>query len=215
VEDSSLKPPLFCIKKAEPARHRVERSLFCGEVFPIANAEDVGKILGAVRKRFPDATHRPYAYRLLSAGHIDEHSSDDGEPAGTAGQPVLEALRKANLINALLVVTRYFGGKKLGIPRLRQSFAQSAKMAIDAATVGEVRLVRLVELRFPFDALGPVRVIIQRYNGNTAEQHFGEGVMLRVGFPADVIDCVERRLREVLQGRGEVRLLEGESLAGS
>ena len=118
---------LRSISKPGKARLRVERSLFIGELFLVSGNREGAEVVSSTRKLYPDASHQPYAFRIVDSGDIVEYFTDDGEPPGTAGHTILEALRRDCLVNILLVVTRYCGSKKLGTKRLRQSFAEVAR----------------------------------------------------------------------------------------
>ena len=105
--------------------YRVRGSRFIAATVPLGRQEEIGQILGGVRARFPDATHICYAYRLGEVGEgVTQFASDAGEPTGTAGKPILNVLRRADLVNVAVWVVRYYGGTKLGIPGLIDAYTQ-------------------------------------------------------------------------------------------
>ena len=114
-----------------------KRSRFLGQVFPVESEKEARARIEAVRKRHYDARHNCWCYRLRAGGA--ERCSDDGEPQGTAGQPMLGVFQREGVENVCCVVTRYFGGVLLGAGGLVRAYTQSAKDALDAAGISVVR----------------------------------------------------------------------------
>ena len=112
-----------------------KKSKFIANIFYIENIEQAENILKDLRKKYYDARHNCYAYRVVENGNIIERSSDDGEPSGTAGAPMLNIISKNNISNILVVVTRYFGGILLGTGGLVRAYSKAAQDAIDKAEV--------------------------------------------------------------------------------
>ena len=119
------------IKRCEEILYEINKSKFLGYAFPVYNLQEVEEILSDMRAKHEKATHVCFAYQI-SSPHM-EKCSDDGEPDGTAGRPMLEILKKNDISNTLLIVVRYFGGIKLGAGGLVRAYSTSAKMTIDAA----------------------------------------------------------------------------------
>lgn len=108
-----------------------KKSKFIGNLFYIENVEQAENIIKEIRKKYFDARHNCIAYRVIEDGQIIEKSSDDGEPSGTAGAPMLTILQKNNLFNVLIIVTRYFGGILLGTGGLVRAYSDSLLQAIE------------------------------------------------------------------------------------
>ncbi|MGE5598867.1 MAG: IMPACT family protein, partial [Bacteroidota bacterium] len=117
--------PYRTVAKEEIRRCVVRHSVFIARVREVADEAAVRRFLAEVKAAEPAADHHCYAYRLGDQGQF-AHSSDGGEPAGTAGRPILGALVAAGVTNAMVVVTRYFGGRKLGIPGLAEAYRSAA-----------------------------------------------------------------------------------------
>jgi len=116
------------LKETCSARLNIRRSLFISYVSPVSNLEEVKTFLREnIRK---DATHNCYAYRILKEGSVVEFSTDAGEPRGSAGLPILNVLRKRDLINVVALVVRYFGGKKLGVRGLIDAYSKVVEMSL-------------------------------------------------------------------------------------
>ena len=115
-----------------------KKSKFIAELFYVTSEEEAKEKLEEIRKKYYDAKHHCYAYRVIDENRIIERASDDGEPAGTAGAPILHLLNKLELTNVLLVVTRYFGGILLGTGGLIRAYTQASQLAIENAQMVEV-----------------------------------------------------------------------------
>lgn len=127
----------------------IERSRFITHVFYVENEQDARVKLEQIRKKYSDATHNCYAY-ITDYGTTTK-CSDDGEPSGTAGMPIMEVLKNKKLVNTLVVVTRYFGGIKLGAGGLVRAYSNGATLALQNAGVKEFFLCNLVEVSLQYD----------------------------------------------------------------
>ena len=127
----------------------IQKSRFIGQCFPIASEEEALELLTSLRKKYWDATHNCYAYSVGQKGEIARFS-DDGEPGGTAGMPMMDALRGAGVTNVLCVVTRYFGGILLGTGGLVRAYSRSCSEAIRAAGVVRMALCDSIEYSVPY-----------------------------------------------------------------
>jgi uncharacterized YigZ family protein len=154
--------------------HKIERSEFLGIALPMADEEGFFAELHSIEKRFFDATHHCWAFRLRSGDDVRARSSDAGEPSGTAGKPILSAIEGADLHDVGVVVVRWFGGIKLGTGGLSRAYRQTA-----AETLGHTQpLDRYVYVRFrvvaPFDALGTIYRFVNPPDVVLAGERFGE-----------------------------------------
>jgi len=111
----------------------IERSIFIATICGVQSEEEAKAFIGEMNKKYPDATHNCPAYRIISRNNIIEFSSDAGEPSGTAGLPMLNTLRKHQILNVSVVVTRYFGGVKLGVRGLIDAYSQAVDKVIQEA----------------------------------------------------------------------------------
>jgi len=135
----------------------VERkSRFISYAMPVTTEEKAIEFLNTIRKKHYDATHNCYAYILGENAEI-QRSSDDGEPSGTAGVPILEILRKEGLTNTIVVVTRYFGGILLGAGGLIRAYAEGAKLAVSAAGIIEVKKFSFFAVQIDYSYLGKIQ----------------------------------------------------------
>ncbi|HQQ68027.1 MAG TPA: YigZ family protein [Candidatus Cloacimonadota bacterium] len=123
---------IYSIQKAERAQLKIQRSEFLSFIFPVKSSEGVQEILKEHQTAYANATHNCYAY-VLGYGQETQYYSDAGEPGGTAGKPILNSILRNELSGVLIIVTRYFGGIKLGVKGLIEAYTESAQAAIDAA----------------------------------------------------------------------------------
>ena len=123
------------IEKEEISELIEKKSKFIASVYHIESIKEAEEKLMQVKKRYHDARHNCYAYRVIEEKNIIERSSDDGEPSGTAGAPILNILKQENLCNVLVVVTRYFGGILLGTGGLVRAYSQSTKEVIEKSNI--------------------------------------------------------------------------------
>ncbi|MFI6308204.1 YigZ family protein [Amycolatopsis thailandensis] len=131
----------------------IRRSRFLCALAPVASEEAAREVIAARKKADPAARHHCHAF-VLGADGRTQRSSDDGEPAGTAGTPMLEVLRRRELTDTVAVVTRYFGGVLLGAGGLIRAYGQAVSEAVDAIGVREYRRLRLVEVVVDYDRAG-------------------------------------------------------------
>ncbi|MBO6571316.1 YigZ family protein [bacterium] len=137
-------------------------SKFIGYLIPAKSEEEFDEQLQKLKTELWDASHHCYAYRI-GASDTTEFSSDDGEPSGTAGLPILNQLRSNELVDVCAVVVRYFGGTKLGKSGLIESYGESIRLAIEAAKLLEIKLVQFVQVTYPYSQENTINKLILDY----------------------------------------------------
>ena len=158
---------------------KIKGSKHYGFVFPIQNESDVEHHLKEIRKKYHDARHNAFAYRLGIDGET-WRTSDDGEPSNSAGPPILGAFKSRNITNCLGIVVRYFGGTKLGVGGLIEAYRTATLYALDEAKIIEEILVNTLELSFSYDMIGTVMTHIDKWNATPVEQIFLESCRIVV-----------------------------------
>ena len=159
------------IEEAVEVTMRERSSKFLSFIYPVENEEQIREALDALRKRYFDATHHCYAWRLGPRGE-QFRANDDGEPSGTAGKPILGQMLSHEITDCLIVVVRYFGGTKLGVPGLIAAYKESAANAIEAATVVERTVDRRFTIDFPYLVMNDVMRVIKEEQPRIAGQEF-------------------------------------------
>jgi uncharacterized YigZ family protein len=180
-----------------------KRSRFIGQVWPIESEEKAKELVAGVKAKYYDARHNCWCYILHGDGPGGTEAvryTDDGEPQGTAGQPMLEVFRRAVVENVLCVVTRYFGGILLGAGGLTRAYAHTAKLALDAAGVAEMRLWTCLEIVCPYGLLERVKKEIEVFGGRIERTEYGAGVTLGALFPGKNLPSFEKRLADLTSG---------------
>jgi uncharacterized YigZ family protein len=180
---------------------KVQGSRFIADIFPVHSKEEIETYLNHIRKEFYDATHHCYAYRLGINAEIIR-AADDGEPAGTAGKPILIVLEGAELTNVLCVVTRYFGGTKLGTGGLARAYCDAAKEAVALVRVKTVYQTQILKLKLAYDDLALLERLIAKYEGEKKEVVYSDTIELTVAirlsrveeFAADVVEKFSARV---------------------
>ena len=163
---------------AEAASRERSRK-FPAYAYPVPQGEQIREILDGLRKKYYDATHHCYAWRL-GPGGAAFRANDDGEPSGTAGKPILGQLLSNNLTDCLIVVVRYFGGTKLGVPGLIAAYRESAAEAIAAAEIVELTVDRTVRVDFPYVAMNAIMRVVKEQQPRIEEQTFDSLCTMRL-----------------------------------
>ena len=174
---------------------RERSSKFLAWIYPVRTEEEIREHLEALRKRFFDATHHCYAWRLGPRGEAFR-ANDDGEPSGTAGKPILGQLLSNELTDCLVVVVRYFGGTKLGVPGLIAAYRESAAAAIEAAQIVERTVDRIVTVDFPYVAMNDIMRVVKELQPRIGEQTFDNLCTIRLTIRESRADLLEERLRK-------------------
>ena len=177
-------------------------SRFIALAYPVESEESVKEIVAGLRKEYHDARHHCYAYRIGHDGAVFR-SSDDGEPSGSAGRPILGQIDSAGLSDILVVVVRYFGGIKLGIPGLIRAYKSSTADALANATLVEKTAGTVYRISFDYLSMNAVQKVLKDMNLPQSSQEFSQNCSLitRVRLTED------DNFRQRLQGVAEIELL--------
>ena len=146
----------------EESLYTEKRSRFIGRAFPAETAEEALALVAEVRKKYRDARHTCWAYRLGTDDEAEDRANDDGEPSGSAGKPILGQIISRDLRNVVVVVVRYYGGVNLGTGGLAVAYKTAAGEALDLCRTKEVTLYECYRLRFPFDYINPVMMLLRK-----------------------------------------------------
>lgn len=163
--------------------------------------DDAKAFIVSIRAEMPDATHHVYAFRVGYGNSVIEGMSDDGEPSGTSGPPVLAVLRGRDIGDIVTVVTRYFGGTKLGTGGLVRAYTDSARQALD--TLPLIRKIKrsVVGIDLPYPFFEQVKRLIEQHEGTVDEETFAADVTIVATFPDDSIEAFGHAVSELTAGR--------------
>ena len=182
-----------------------KRSRFIGQVKPVETEEEARAFVEQVKKKHYDARHNCWCYRLRDGGV--ERYSDDGEPQGTAGQPMLNVFQREEVTNVVCVVTRYFGGVLLGAGGLVRAYSQSAKDALDAAGVSVVRRWVEAAVPCPYSFFDRVKLEVEAHGGVLGETEYAADVTVHALLPEGQVEAFSARMTELTAGGTEVQIL--------
>lgn len=191
------------------ARRRVElierRSRFVATVDRSASVADARSLIEEMRAEMPGASHHPYAFCVGFGASVTCGAGDDGEPPGTAGRPALAVLRGSGLGDVCLVISRTFGGTKLGAGGLVRAYTAAAQLALAQVPRTLKQDLRRARLTVPHALYPVVGRLVAAYQGEVAEAAFGAEVTLHLRLPSDRLDGLSAALAELTAGRAELR----------
>ena len=182
---SDIVKGFLTIKENVQAEIVEKKSKFIANLFYIENIEEAEKIIKETRKKYFDARHNCIAYRVIEDGQIVERFSDDGEPSGTAGAPMLNILQKNGYVNVLIVVTRYFGGILLGTGGLVRAYSDSLTLAIEKSIKIEKRLGNQLEVIVDYSELDNFKYYCKNNKINIIESTFEEKIICKIEMEND------------------------------
>ncbi len=204
-----MKDRYTTIQKTAEAEIVEKRSRFIATVKPVKTEEEALAFLNELRQKYWNATHNVYAY-IIEENHIMRYS-DDGEPGGTAGLPVLDMLKKEGLSNLIVVVTRYFGGVLLGTGGLVHAYSKSAKAGVLAAGLLDMLLCRRVTLTCEYTLLGKLQNLIAKYPEVIVEEaEYTDKVTLPLYLPIEEADAFCDSITDKMNA--QVVIEQGETL---
>lgn len=187
------------IKQESADEFIVKKSRFIGYIKPVTTAEQATEFISQIKSKHWDATHNVYAY-VLRDGQIRRYS-DDGEPQGTAGIPVLDVLLKEGLTDCVVVVTRYFGGIMLGAGGLVRAYSHGAKIAVDAGGVITMSLCKIAKVTADYNFYGRLVPLICQNGGIVEDTDFAENVSVTFRVPGEIFDKLNAAVFDASNGR--------------
>ena len=178
------------IKENVSAELVEKKSKFIANLFYIESREEAEDIIKMQKKKYYDARHNCYAFRVLGKDGIIEKSSDDGEPSGTAGAPMLNILSKMEITNILVIVTRYFGGILLGTGGLVKAYSNSTKLALEKAEISMLEEGFVYKLELNYSDLENFKYFMKNNEIKILKEEYFENVKLSIFVPKNKIDCL-------------------------
>jgi uncharacterized YigZ family protein len=187
------------------------KSRFLSYAMPVYTEEEAVSFLNAIRKKHYDASHNCYAYILGENSEV-QRSSDDGEPSGTAGIPILEVLKKENLTNTIVIVTRYFGGIMLGAGGLIRAYTEGAARAVSEAGIAEVRAFAIYSVKTDYSNLRKIQYEAPKKNYIIRDIEYSEAVSITILTAISEKDILEQDLNNWTLGEGIINYLNVEMI---
>lgn len=185
----------------------VKKSRFIANVFPVSSEEQAHELIEKIKKQYYDARHNCYAYRIGKSGKIMRYS-DDGEPQGTAGIPMLDILKGENITEALVVVTRYFGGILLGTGGLVRAYGSAAKEGILAAGIVEKHLCTKLIITADYSLHGKITYFLSNNNCKITDTVFTDKITITAAAPAKTAEKNAAAIIDLTNGKAFAELGE-------
>lgn len=189
-----------------------KKSRFIANVFSVDDEETAVRYINEVKKKYWDARHNCSAYVIGDKNEL-QRFSDDGEPSGTAGKPILEIIDKSGIHNCLIVVTRYFGGTLLGTGGLIRAYQAAAKAGIDGSEVMEVIDGIRTEIITNYNNIGKLQYICMEMNIITTDTIYGENVHLKLVMDKEIFAAFEKKIADAFSGTVELQETQAQSFA--
>ena len=181
---------------------KIQRSRFIANAYPVSTPEESTEVLSTIRKEYYDAKHHPFSFVLFEKDNF--RYNDDGEPSGSSGKPIYDAINKYNLKNVLVVVTRYFGGIKLGVGGLKRAYFDSAEECLKDCKTKEVILTEKKSLRFNYNYISAVMKYLEKNNIYISENNSSETVNLVCDVRLSSVEIFRSDLTELTNGKIEI-----------
>ncbi|RGX13135.1 YigZ family protein [Paraclostridium sordellii] len=185
----------------------IEKSTFIGYAKPISTEEEAVEFINEIKKKHKDATHNVWAYTVGQNMNIQRYS-DDGEPQGTAGIPTLEVIKKEDLRDVVVVVTRYFGGIKLGAGGLVRAYTKGAKIGLEAAKIIEKVNYQEVKIKIDYNQLGKVQNEIMNMGYFIKDTIYEDNVEIIVYSKQDKLEDIINKITDITSATANVVLGE-------
>ena len=186
----------------------VQNSRFISTLAPAFSIDEARTCMARIKHEFADASHHVPVYMIGGGNTVTEYFSDDGEPGGTAGKPALAVMRGSGLGDAVLVITRYFGGTLLGTGGLVKAYTGSAQLVVNAVGRGRRTPVHEAMIALPYNLLERLRLIVTRHRGEVLGEDFAADVTMTVRLPVEHFEAFQNDLRELSAGKIKAEVIE-------
>lgn len=201
-----MSPSFKTINKKSEGFFKDKGSKFNSFAVPVNDLADVKAQLASLKNNHPQATHICYAYRILHQNIVDEFATDAGEPKGSSGLPILNMIRRAEVVNTSVFVVRYYGGSKLGIPGLINAYGTAASEAINASTVVDLVFMAQIQFQYPYDLGHVVKSLMDDYEAKIIHQEYLEHIHIHLevvlgredDFASDLEDRSSGKLKAII-----------------
>lgn len=186
----------YTIEKTGSAEFKDRGSRFIALALPVASIDEFKSSLNDIKKLHPRATHHCFAYRLGVNGQTFR-VSDDGEPSGTAGRPILGQIDSKGLVNVLVVVVRYFGGTLLGVPGLINAYRSAASLALQITPLVQKQVEKEFLIQFDYTGIGEIMALAKQYNCRVVSQEMQLFCSMTLAIPTNRVTEVTYKLKEL------------------
>lgn len=185
-----------------------KKSKFIGYAKPVKTQEDALEFISEIKSKHWDATHNVYAY-VLRENNIQRYS-DDGEPSGTAGVPVLDVMLKESLVDVCVVATRYFGGTLLGAGGLVRAYSHTSKIALEAAGIITMAQCSVMSAEVDYSFYGRLNILLSDFSAVILNTSFSDKVCVEFSVKENIVDLLNAKLIDVSNGKYALKFLRSE-----
>jgi len=199
----------YTVSKPSESLYIVKKSKFISNVVPVNGAKEAEDHLEKFRKKYWDATHNVYAYSIGLKGEL-QRFSDDGEPSGTAGKPVLEVIKSTDVKNVLIVVTRYFGGIHLGASGLIRAYSESASRGLKNSKIVKKIKCDVFEITTDYNMLGKLQWELNQKDLIIKDIKYAEDVKMEINVPKNYPIDIWQFILDLTSGNADVKLVGSE-----
>lgn len=204
-----MRKDYLTVSKEAVAETEEKKSRFIATVRPVASEEEAQAFINGLKAKYWNATHNVYAY-YICADTVLQKFSDDGEPSGTAGLPVLEAIKKLDVQDCAVVVTRYFGGTLLGASGLVRAYGKCAALGIEAAGIVRKQLCAQADILLDYSMLGKLQAVAAAEGYMIKDIVYAEDVTMQIYVPVDEVEAFTAIITEASNGRALISIGEKE-----
>ncbi|MEZ4593854.1 MAG: YigZ family protein [Chloroflexota bacterium] len=194
--------------KEARAEIEVKNSRFVATAVPAFTVEEAREFIARIKTEFSDATHNVPAFLIGFGNSVTAHANDDGEPSGTAGRPILAVLQGSGLGDIAVVVTRYYGGTKLGTGGLVRAYGDAAKAVLEILPRAEKVPTHTTMLALPYNLLEQVRLLVGAWNGRILDEEFAADITMTMQFTTSKFPGFQDALRELSHGSLAAEIIE-------
>lgn len=185
-----------------------KKSKFIGYAKPVKTQEEAVEFISEIKSKHWDATHNVYAY-VLRENNIQRYS-DDGEPSGTAGVPVLDVMLKENLVDVCVVATRYFGGTLLGAGGLVRAYSHTSKIALEAAGIITMAQCSIMSAEVDYSFYDRLNILLSDFSAVILDTSFSDKVCVEFSVKENTVDLLNAKLIDVSNGKYALKFLRSE-----
>lgn len=185
-----------------------KKSKFIGYAKPVKTQEEAVEFISKIKSKHWDATHNVYAY-VLRENNIQRYS-DDGEPSGTAGVPVLDVMLKESLVDVCVVATRYFGGTLLGAGGLVRAYSHTSKIALDAAGIITMAQCSVMSAEVDYSFYDRLNILLSDFSAVILNTSFSDKVCVEFSVKENIVDLLNAKLIDVSNGKYSLKFLRSE-----
>ena len=185
--------------KSEGKYHE-KGSIFSALAIPVSDVAEVKTNLHQLKEQFPDASHICYGYRIKERGRLDEFATDAGEPKGSSGLPILNVLKRNQIVDVVIFIVRYFGGSKLGIPGLINAYGSAAERAIEKGSIQIWIQLERISFNYSYDLQNKVDSVMQKFKVKIIKSDFGESIQVKLEVDVGKAEALAQELSEISNG---------------